>query len=172
MLEGVDACPGDAVWECVAGVKSNEATARQSPTAMMFFMCVLSFVEDSLAPRLCLWGSGSQTVTSASSELVRDRRCAGEVRIRRREWTVGEKWPSLTMSAVSSTFSSTLLYALGEERHFALLVGLRCSNPGSLLIVGVKNSVRPIHLFDHNRDHDYYFELPWEGERDTQSLRR
>jgi len=76
------------------------------------------------------------------------------------------------MSAVSSTFSSTLLYALGEERHFALLVGLRCSNPGSLLIVGVRNSVRPIHLFDHNRDHDYYFELPCEGERDTQSLRR
>jgi hypothetical protein len=43
---------------------------------------------------------------------------------------------------------------------------------GSLLIVGVKNSVRPIHLFDPNRDHDYYFELPCEGERDAQSLRR
>jgi hypothetical protein len=26
-----------------------------------------------------------------------------------------------------------------------------------------------MHLFDPNRDHDYYFELPREGERDTQS---
>src|SRR5438132_2164070 len=34
------------------------------------------------------------------------------------------------------------------------------SNLGSLLIVGVRNSVRPIHLFDRNRDHDYFFELP------------
>jgi hypothetical protein len=25
-----------------------------------------------------------------------------------------------------------------------------------------------VHLFGHNRDHDYYFELPREGERDTQ----
>ena len=33
-------------------------------------------------------------------------------------------------------------------------------NLGSLLIVGVRNSVRPIHLFDRNRDHDYFFELP------------
>jgi hypothetical protein len=35
------------------------------------------------------------------------------------------KSPSLTMSAVSSTFSRTLLYALIEERHFALIGGLR-----------------------------------------------
>src|SRR4051812_5486497 len=40
--------------------------------------------------------------------------------------------PSLTMSAVSSTCSSTLLYALREERHFALVDGLRVSNLGSL----------------------------------------
>jgi len=39
---------------------------------------------------------------------------------------------SLTMSAVSSRFSSTLLYALIEERHFALVDGLRVSNLGSL----------------------------------------
>jgi hypothetical protein len=26
-----------------------------------------------------------------------------------------------------------------------------------------------MHLFGHNLDHDYYFELPCEGERDTQS---
>jgi len=39
---------------------------------------------------------------------------------------------SLTMSAVSSSVLSTLLYALREERHFALVVGLRVSNLGSL----------------------------------------
>jgi hypothetical protein len=69
-------------------------------------------------------------------------------------------------------FSSTPLHALGEGRHFALVDGLRFPTPGSLLIVGVRNSVRPIHLFDPNCDHDYYFELPCEGERDAQSLRR
>ena len=36
---------------------------------------------------------------------------------------------------------------------------------GSLVIVfQVRNSVRPMHLFGHNRDHDYYFELKsWNG---------
>jgi hypothetical protein len=29
-----------------------------------------------------------------------------------------------------------------------------------------------MHLFGHNLDHDYYFELPREGERDTQSISR
>ena len=33
----------------------------------------------------------------------------------------------------------------------------------------VRNSVRPNHLFGHNFDHDYYFELPCEGERVAQS---
>src|SRR5271167_2054421 len=38
---------------------------------------------------------------------------------------------------------------------------------GSLVIVfQVRNSVRPMHLFGHTRDHDYYFELPREGTRD------
>ena len=27
----------------------------------------------------------------------------------------------------------------------------------------VRNSVRPMHLFGHTFDHDYYFELPHEG---------
>src|SRR5512133_914262 len=54
----------------------------------------------------------------------------------------------------------TRLHALKEERHFALVGGLRFPIWGSLLIVRVKNSVRPSHLFDHNRDHDYLFELP------------
>ena len=69
-------------------------------------------------------------------------------------------------------FSSTLLHALEEERHFALVDALRFPTQGSLLIVGVRNLVRPIHLFDPNCDHKYYFELPCEGERDAQSLRR
>jgi hypothetical protein len=60
-----------------------------------------------------------------------------------------------------------------KSRHFALVGGLRVSNLGSLFIVGVRNSVRPSHLFDHpNCDHDYLFRLPGEGERDAQSLRR
>src|SRR4029077_8351994 len=29
-----------------------------------------------------------------------------------------------------------------------------------------------MHLFGHSFDHDYYFELPSEGERDTQSITR
>ena len=66
----------------------------------------------------------------------------------------------------------TQLPALGDERHFALADGLRFPIEGSLVILAVRNSVRPNHLFDHNRDHDYYFELPCEGERDAQSLRR
>jgi len=36
----------------------------------------------------------------------------------------------------------------------------------------VRNSVRPMHLFGHTLDHDYYFRLPLEGERDTQSVTR
>src|ERR1019366_629553 len=36
----------------------------------------------------------------------------------------------------------------------------------------VRNSVRPIHLFSHTFDHDYYFELPREEERDTHSITR
>jgi hypothetical protein len=38
------------------------------------------------------------------------------------------------------------------------------ANPGSLVILfQVRNSVRPMHLFGHNRDHDYYFKLPVKG---------
>jgi hypothetical protein len=42
----------------------------------------------------------------------------------------------------------------------SLSLGFALSNLGSLKIIGVKNSVRPNHLFDHNLDHDYSFELP------------
>jgi hypothetical protein len=41
--------------------------------------------------------------------------------------------------------------------------GFRFPTKGSLAIVAVRNSVRPNHLFDHNLDHDYYFELPVRG---------
>jgi hypothetical protein len=57
-------------------------------------------------------------------------------------------------------FSSTLRHALGEERHFALVEGLRFPTKGSLAIAAVRNSARPGHLFDHNHDHNYSFELP------------
>jgi len=68
--------------------------------------------------------------------------------------------------------SGTLQRALENERHFALVDYLPRPTKGSLAIVAVKNSVRPNHLFDHNCDHDYYFELPCEGERDAQSFQR
>jgi hypothetical protein len=69
-------------------------------------------------------------------------------------------------------FSSTLRRALEKKRHFALADGLRFPIEGSLVILAVRNSVRPNHLFDHNRDHDYYFELPGIWEWHAQSLRR
>ena len=76
------------------------------------------------------------------------------------------------MSAVSSRSLSTLLHALIEERHFALVDGLRFSNLRLASNRQGQDSVRPSHLFDLNCDHDYLFELPGFGERDTQSLRR
>ena len=51
--------------------------------------------------------------------------------------------------------------------------GVAFPTVGSLVIVfQVRNSVRPMHLFGRTCDHDYYFELPCEGERDTQSITR
>jgi hypothetical protein len=47
-----------------------------------------------------------------------------------------------------------------------------CAFPtvGSLVIVfQVRNSVRPMHLFGPNRDHDYYFKLLGEEEQAAQS---
>ena len=77
------------------------------------------------------------------------------------------------MSARVKHYSSALLHALKEERHFALIDGVAFPTVGSLVIVfQVRNSVRPMHLFGHTRDHDYYFELPRKGERDTQSITR
>ena len=68
------------------------------------------------------------------------------------------------MSARVKHYSSALLHALKEERHFALIDGVAFPTVGSLVIVfQVRNSVRPMHLFGHTRDHDYYFELPRKG---------
>src|SRR5438093_5480003 len=102
-------------------------------------------------------------------ELLRDRSCIScQSHCGNAPSITVEKSPSLTMSALSST----LLAHNGDERHFALADGLRFPIEGSLVIVAVRNSVRPNHLFDHNRDHDYFFALPWSGEWDAQSLRR
>jgi hypothetical protein len=50
-----------------------------------------------------------------------------------------------------------------EEHHFALVDGVAFPIVGSLVIVfQARNSVRPMHLFGRNFDHDYYFELPRE----------
>ena len=68
---------------------------------------------------------------------------------------------------------SAQLHALGEERHFALVEGVAFPTVGSLVIVcQARNSVRPMHLFGHNLDHDYYFELLGEEERAAQSITR
>jgi len=58
-------------------------------------------------------------------------------------------------------FSRTPSYALMEERHFALVVGLRFPTLGSLLIVGVRTQSDPAISSIPNCDHDYLFELPW-----------
>ena len=65
-------------------------------------------------------------------------------------------------------FVSVLIRALRRERHFALVEDVPYQPQGSLVIgFQVRNSVRPMHLFGHNLDHDYYFRLPGEGERDA-----
>jgi hypothetical protein len=50
-----------------------------------------------------------------------------------------------------------------KERHFALAENVahqHCqTNQGSLVIRFRSESIRPMHLFGRNRDHDYYFKL-------------
>src|ERR1700732_4964846 len=65
-------------------------------------------------------------------------------------------------------FLGVLTRALRRARHFALVEGSAIpTNPFQ-----VRNSVRPMHLFGHTFDHNYYFELPSEGKRDAQSIAR
>ena len=62
-------------------------------------------------------------------------------------------------------FLSTLLHSL---RGVVLFVFFRaCIDDHGSLVICRSASVRPIHLFDQNFDHDYFFELPFR-ERDAQ----
>src|SRR2546425_8249456 len=79
---------------------------------------------------------------------------------------------SLTMSSPVNHFLDVLTRALRRARHFALVEGSAIPTKGSLVIVSGQNSVRPMHLFGHNFDHDYYFELLCEEERAAQSISR
>jgi hypothetical protein len=69
-------------------------------------------------------------------------------------------------------FSSVLVRALGRARHFALVEELPYQPRLARNRFQVRNSVRPMHLFGRNFNHDYYFRLPSEGERDAQSITR
>src|ERR1035441_5082838 len=78
------------------------------------------------------------------------------------------------MSAVSSTFGAHWSVH-SEERAISLslkVLPLPYQPRLARNRFQVRNSVRPMHLFGHNLDHDYYFRLPGEGERDTQSITR
>src|SRR6202049_3057864 len=67
------------------------------------------------------------------------------------------------MSAVSSVF---LAYCSLHSEERAISLSLKMC-PSNLRLARnpfqVRNSVRPMHLFGHNLDHDYYFELLREG---------
>jgi hypothetical protein len=65
----------------------------------------------------------------------------------------GEKSPSNNVGGVKQ-FSSTLHRALGEERHFALVEEVPSQPRLARNQFQVRNSVRPIHLFDRTHDHD------------------
>ena len=86
---------------------------------------------------------------------------------------------SLTLSGVSNNaggvkyfFSHTT--ACTQRRAPFRSIGNKChTNQGSLVIrFRSEVSIRPMHLFGHNRDHDYYFRLLGEEERDAQSISR
>ena len=61
-------------------------------------------------------------------------------------------------------FLSIVLRALRRARHYALVEDVALPYQPRLARnrFQVKNSVRPMHLFGHNLDHDYYFGLPGE----------
>jgi hypothetical protein len=69
-------------------------------------------------------------------------------------------------------FLSVLIHALLGARHFALVEELPYQPRLARNRYQVRNSVRPMHLFGRNFDHDYYFRLPSEGERAAQSIAR
>jgi hypothetical protein len=59
--------------------------------------------------------------------------------------------------------SSILVRALGSARHFTPVEELPYQPRLARNRFQVRNSVRPMHLFGRNFDHDYYFRLPSEG---------
>src|ERR1039457_2679016 len=76
------------------------------------------------------------------------------------------------MSAVSITFRA-YCSVHSEERAISLSLKVLPYQPRPARNpFQVRNSVRPMHLFGPMFDHDYYFELPREGERDTHSITR
>src|ERR1700693_3939169 len=60
-------------------------------------------------------------------------------------------------------FLSVLIRALRRARHFALAEKVPYQPRPARNPFQVRNSVRPMHLFGHTFDHDYYFELPAKG---------
>src|SRR5438094_9076068 len=76
------------------------------------------------------------------------------------------------MSVSVKHFLSELIRALRRERHFAL-VG-RCARPTKARSQSfeVRTQSDPCISSVSNCDHDYYFELLREEERDTQSITR
>ena len=71
-----------------------------------------------------------------------------------------KKIASLTMSLPVKYVLSVLIRALRRARHFALVEDVPIQPRLARNPFQVRNSVRPMHLFGHNSDHDYYFELP------------
>jgi len=83
---------------------------------------------------------------------------------------IGDKSPSLTMSAVSRRFQTTLQRALKEERHFALVDRFCALQPGlAFNRWGSGTQSDPAISSITTCDHDYLFELPSKRERDAQS---
>src|SRR5436309_11260618 len=111
-------------------------------------------------------------ITGAESYVWKTAKSMKAVDLRAAQWEGGCNIASLTESAVSSTFSSTLRYALIEERHFALVDGLRFPTWARFNRLGSATQSDPTISSMPNCDHDHLFELPWSWERDAQSLRR
>jgi hypothetical protein len=81
--------------------------------------------------------------------------------------------PSLTMSAVLSTFSSALMQALTEERHSAVVDGLRFSTWARFESFGTGTRSDPAISSITYCDQDSLIRTPsFTGERDAQLLRR
>jgi hypothetical protein len=77
------------------------------------------------------------------------------------------------MSAVSSTFWRTFLYALIEERHFALVAGLRFPTWARFESFGSGTRSDPaISLITRSDQDSFYSNSLTYWERDAQSLHR